>query len=74
MKRSVGVPRSGGSWLWMTGGTSNAAAARVARIPQAPLARVGAHLHARLAPYTDLGTIAGELAVAHAGAARGGRG
>lgn len=49
-----------------------AAAARVARIPQAPLARVGAHLHARLAPYTDLGTIAGELAVAHADAARGG--
>jgi transposase-like protein len=36
-----------------------AAAARVAGIPQAPLARVGAHLHARLAPHTDLGTIAG---------------
>ena len=35
-----------------------AAAALVARIPEAPLSRVGAQLHARLAPYTDLGVIA----------------
>ena len=42
------------------------AAALVARIPEVPLSRVGTQLHARLAPYTDLGVIAGELAVAHA--------
>ncbi|GED11317.1 toprim domain-containing protein [Cellulosimicrobium cellulans] len=43
-----------------------AAAALVARISEVPLSRVGAQLHARLAPHTDLGVIAGELAVAHA--------
>jgi len=43
-----------------------AAATLVARVPEAPLSRVGAQLHARLAPHTDLGVIAGELAVAHA--------
>jgi DNA primase catalytic core len=43
-----------------------AAAMLVARIPEAPLSRVGAHLHARLSPHTDLGVIASELAVAHA--------
>lgn len=39
-----------------------AAAALVARIPEVPLSRVGAQLHASLAPHTDLGVIAGELA------------
>lgn len=43
-----------------------AAAALVARLPDAPLSRVGAQLHARLAPHTDLGVIASELAIAHA--------
>ena len=43
-----------------------AAAALVARISEVPLSRVGAQLHARLAPHTDLGVISGELAVAHA--------
>ncbi|WP_454044665.1 toprim domain-containing protein [Cellulosimicrobium sp. Marseille-Q8652] len=45
-----------------------AAAARVARISAVPLSRVGTHLHARLAPCTDLGVIAGELAIAAAAA------
>ncbi len=47
-----------------------AAAALVARIPDVPLSRVGTQLHARLSPHTDLGVIAGELAIA-AAAARG---
>jgi len=47
-----------------------AAAALVARIADVPLSRVGTQLHARLAPHTDLGVIAGELAIA-AAAARG---
>ncbi len=47
-----------------------AAAARVARIADVPLSRVGTQLHASLAPHTDLGVIAGELAIA-AAAARG---
>ncbi|UKJ63260.1 hypothetical protein H1Q78_16520 [Cellulosimicrobium cellulans] len=47
-----------------------AVAALVARIADVPLSRVGTQLHARLAPHTDLGVIAGELAIA-AAAARG---